>query len=191
MCIDVIWASATHTGVREITTEDKTTYGVPLSQLVGTNGKRKTISLFLENNYTREKEDPAPYTLKDRDHRGKISLKRIFMECEDPTEYLFAIAAFGSWEHWQVLKNTKAFQPTYEAWRRELEAKLQAEAILTIRKDALSNPTSARWLAEKGWLDKATKGRPSKAEVERERKRLAEQADTLESDAGRVFGNGS
>tara|TARA_R100001086_G_scaffold250107_1_gene193953 strand:+ start:27882 stop:28397 length:516 start_codon:yes stop_codon:yes gene_type:complete len=170
-----------------VSTEDKTKYGVPLSQLAGSNGKRKTAALFLENNYHRESEDPAPFTLKDRDHRGKISLKRIYMECEDPTEYMFSQAAFGSWEHWEVLKNSTFFKPYAEAWKKELETKIRAEAILTIRQDALHNPTSAKWLAEKGWEPKATKGRPSKAEVDRERKRLAEQADTLESDAGRIF----
>lgn len=168
-------------------TEEKTAYGVPISQLVGSNSKRKTSALFLENNYHRESEDPAPYTLKENDHNGKISLKRIFMECEDPTEYLFSIAAFNSWEHWQVLKNSKFFQPYYEKWVEEMEARLQAEAILTIREDARTNATSARWLAEKGWRAKSTKGRPSKAEVDRQLKALTKDKDVMEGDGARIF----
>ena len=109
------------------------------------------------------------------------------MECEDPTEYLFAIAAFESWEHWQVLKNSTFFKPYADAWKEELAVKLQAEAILTLRTDAQSNPVSAKWIAERGWEPKATKGRPSKAEVDQARKEAARVADTLTEDAGRIF----
>lgn len=166
---------------------EKTEYGIEMSILVGSNGKRKTQALFLENNYQKEATDPAPYTLKEKDHKGKISLKRIYMEMEDPTEYMFAIAAFGSWTHWQVLKNTPFFKPYAEQWKEELEAKIMAENILNIRKDAETNATSAKWLAEKGWIPKATKGRPTKSQVESERKAAAKRLDELEEDAARIM----
>lgn len=172
-------------------TEDTTVYGIPLDRLVGANGRRKTQSLFLEHNYHKEKTDPSVYTLKDRDHRDKISLKRLYMDCEDPTEYLFAQAAFGSWEHWQILKSAPFFQPYALAWAEELEIKLRSEALLTVKRDALDNPTSAKWLAEKGWEkpERTQRGRPSKKELEREKKQRQQVHQALEEDASRLFGS--
>lgn len=146
--------------------------------------------MFLEQNYQNETTDPAPFTLKENDHKGKLSMHRLFVEIADPSEYLFAKSVLGSWGHWEYLKKSPFFKPYYQAMRDEMEAKLMAEGILTIREDAQQNPVSARWLAEKGWEPKATKGRPSKAEVDRERKQAAQALNELDEDAARIFGNG-
>lgn len=171
--------------------EETTAYGVPLSQLRGGTGRRKTQSLFLEMNYAKEKDDPAPYTLKENDHEGKISMRRIYMEVEDPTEYMFALAALGSWEHWLILKEAPFFKPYLARWREELALKMRSDAIMLVREDAVNNAVSARWLAEKGWEkpDKQQRGRPSKAELAREKKEREKILNSLEEDASRVFGN--
>ena len=170
--------------------KDLTVAGIDRDRLVASNGKRKTQSLFLEHNYHREKTDPSVFTLKERDHGDKLSMKKLYMDCEDPTEYLFAQAAFGSWDHWQILKNAPFFQPYAEAWAEELELKLRSEALLTVKQDALTNPTSAKWLAEKGWdkPERAKRGRPSKQELEQEKERRVKVSKALEEDAARLFG---
>ena len=60
------------------------------SRLVDGQGKPLTQSLFLEIGYT----DFSVYTLKDQDYEynDKVypSLKRLYLEMEDPTEYEFA-----------------------------------------------------------------------------------------------------
>lgn len=65
-------------------------------------GKYITQSLFLENGYNTEL---AVYTLTDEDkeYKGKVypSLRRLFLECMDPTEYVFATTYLWGWEHWQ------------------------------------------------------------------------------------------
>jgi hypothetical protein len=52
--------------------------------------------------------------------------------------------------------------------------------------NAAESPTAAKWLAEKGWTDKRTAGRPSKAEVEGEKKQQASVKSVIQSDLDRL-----
>ena len=66
-------------------------------------GRYRTQSLFREMNSGKGEFDPL-YTLKDEDPKGNLpSLKQMYLKANDPTEYEFAIAAFGEWHHWDIL----------------------------------------------------------------------------------------
>ena len=146
-------------------------------------GRYRTLSLFVETN---NDNDTPVFTLKPRDHNGCVSLKQLYLSYDDPTEYSFAIEVLGSWEHWLKLSNSTWFKEYIEAWRLELEVKLRSKGIKEIRNQAAAgNKDAAKWLAEKGW-DKRQAGRPSKAEIERERKQQANVSNSLEDDAERI-----
>lgn len=129
--------------------------------------------LFLETGG----RESGMYTLRDKDHtsEGKtfVSLRRLYLEEEDVTEYSFANKHMESWEHWQMLLECKWFQEYVTRWRTELELKLKSRALKNIMAEAAGQTKSSfnanKWLAEKNWIDKAAesnrRGRPSKAEI--------------------------
>src|SRR5574337_457896 len=92
------------------------------SKMVDTNGIPLTQSLFLEMGYN---TDYAMYTLKDRNHEYKgvlyPSLKALYLEESDPTEYLFADKYLLGYQHWKRICRNKMLLPYVEEWREELE----------------------------------------------------------------------
>lgn len=147
-------------------------------QLLDSMGRPLTQTLFLEVGYSSE----AVYTLKEIDHvyNGKCypSIKRLYLEMEDPTEYDFAVTYFLGWKHWNRICANKLLLKHIEEWREELELKLRSRAIRQAMQAAASsggNFQAAKWLADRGWANKGA-GRPSKDEVEREA-RIREQID--------------
>lgn len=146
--------------------------------LLDSEGRPLTQSLFLEVGYS----DQAIYTFKEVDHvyNGKsyISLKKRFIEMEDPTEYEFATTYFLSWKHWQRICKNKLILEQISDWREELEMKLRSRAVKQAMQAAGSpggNFQATKWLADKGW-DAKRAGRPSKDELEREA-RIREKID--------------
>lgn len=138
------------------------------SKLIDASGKPLTQSLFLETGYS----SFAIYTLKDDDflYKGKLlpSIKKIYLEMEDTTEYEFANACFLGWSHWNRITQNKLFEGYVALWREELELKLRARGLRSIIKAADEGVFSAsRWLADRGW-DKRAPGRPNKGEKARE-----------------------
>lgn len=139
------------------------------SRLRDSRGRPLTQSLFLEIGYT----DFAVYTLKDEDHNynGKVypSLKRLYLEHEDPVEYDFATTYLLGWDHWQRLNENKLIAVEIDKWRNELELKLRSQAFRDILDMTAEEKSfqAARWLADKGWV-KGPVGRPSKKQKEKE-----------------------
>lgn len=153
-------------------------------------GRPLTQSLFLEVGYDTDK---AVFTLKDEDffYEGHTypSLKRLFLQCEDPTEYLFAKTHLLGWSHWQRLNNNKLLAKHFREWREELEVALRSQAILNIIDCASEDKgfQAAKWLADRGW-EKRGAGRPSKEEALREQ-RIAERIeDEFAGDVVRLLG---
>lgn len=152
-------------------------------------GRPLTQSLFLELGYS----DAAIYTLKDVDHdyEGRIlpSMKRLYLEVADPTEYKFATTYLAGWPQWQKISRNAAIKKHVEAWRIELEIKLRSEGVLAVRRHSQSNQPTAwsasKWLADRGW-DYRAAGRPSKDEVEREKKIMAAIEDEFTQDHARL-----
>jgi len=75
-----------------------------------------------------------------------------------------------------------------EAWRDEMTIRLQARALESLFKTALfegsKGTPAARYLADRGWEVK--RGRPSKDEVEREKKIAAGVHDEVQKDIERL-----
>lgn len=150
-------------------------------------GKFLTQSLFLEIGYG----DAAVYTLKDVDHEhnGKyyFSLKRLYLETEDPTEYEFAVKYLCNWKHWQRICENKVLRKYVDEWREELEVRLRSRGVkAALIEAATGNFQAAKWAADRGWTTRGA-GRPSKAEVEREKRIQAGIADEYEADVIRLI----
>jgi hypothetical protein len=157
------------------------------------NGNLYTQGLFLELSYA----DPsnAIYTLKDEDHelngRSYVSIKRLYLEIADPTEYEFAKACFYNWAHWKrMCEKTTNLHPYIAEWREELEVMLRSQGVRGVVEEATSGGKGAmqasKWLADKGWTEKRTAGRPTNLEVDKERKQQASVKSVIESDLERV-----
>lgn len=157
-------------------------------------GNWYTQALFLELSYNNK--DNVMYTLKEHDVEVEIngelrllpSIKRLFVECGDPTEYLFATTYLGGWAHWKrICEKTKALHPYIEEWREELEVKLRSQGIQQMAEHARGEKgmQASKWLAEKGWEEKK-RGAPSKAEKERELKIQSKIHQEVDDDLQRI-----
>lgn len=160
---------------------DKTT-------LVDTQGRPLTQSLFLEVGYNLEY---AIYTLKDQDHHygNKVypSLKRLYLEHEDPIEYDFACTYLLNWKQWQRLCENRVIRKHIDEWRSELELKLRSSSFKQILDlTAEGNFQANKWLADKGWEKKGA-GRPSTKAKEREEALHAAIASDYEEDMKRII----
>jgi hypothetical protein len=148
------------------------------------SGARLTQALFYEE--TGADKSSVIYTLKDQDHEGFPSLYRLYLEMEDVLEYEFANTYLDGWSHWELLNQAGWFKPYILRWRKELELKIRSKALRKLREDATSTSKTAnssnRYLLERGWADKQTKGRPSKDEIRKAAKEQAESTKILQSD---------
>lgn len=138
-------------------------------KLKDTLGRPLTQGLFLEFGYDTRY---AIFTFndEDKDYEGVkyISLKKLFLSCEDPTEYEFSTKYLLGWRHWQRMNENKQLKEEFDVWREEFEIKLRSEAVRAIIDMTAegSNFQAAKWLADRGY-DKRGAGRPSKSELER------------------------
>ena len=151
-------------------------------------GRYRTQSLFKE--FYLKDIDPL-WTLKDEDTQGNLpSLKKLYMDLEDPTEYQFALEAFGSWQHWIKIKSSAAIKTFIEDWAIELEVALRSKGIRLVAQEALNGKSkfnAAKFLAEGQWRKTDHKrGRPSKEEVVRELKIAAKLDSEIGEDAARL-----
>lgn len=156
-------------------------------KLVDDSGRPLTQSLFLEIGYT----DFAVFTLKEQDYEynGKtyLSLKRIYLEMEDPTEYEFASTVLLGWKHWQRLCENKQIRKYIDEWREELEYKLRSKAVKYMLTSANGgNYQAAKWFADRGW-DTRGAGRPTKAEKDGHARVQERLHDEYGSDVIRLF----
>lgn len=162
---------------------------VSRSILTDTSGKPLTQGLFLEIGYT----ESSIYTLKDNDHEynGKLlpSIKRLYLEMEDVTEYEFANQYFLGWGHWQRICNNKVIRKHVDEWRVELELKLRARAAkLMVQQAEGGSYQAVKWLADRGW-DVKKAGRPTKEDVESEKKAMAKAESEYGADIVRLYGD--
>lgn len=153
-------------------------------------GRFRTQSLFYES---RHPKYPAPFTLKDYEHKGRMSMYQKYMEIGDPTEYRTAIALLGSWRHWQVLTSASWFQPHIERWRKELKIKFESDRyaeMLKIEESHTGTPMglqATKWLAERySDVPKKKRGRPTKAEVTANAKEESQEEKLLLEEAERL-----
>ena len=167
------------------------------SGMKGSNGRRVLRSLFLEtlsDSVVSEEIQPI-FTLKDtniiKDGKVYYSLKNIYFSYDHIPgyEYEFAKDVFNSWEHWCMLCDGGGFVPVnIQQWRDEYTIMIQAKAFKALAKTAMyegsKGTPAARFLADKGWETK--RGRPTTAEVERERKIAAGVSKEVQEDMDRL-----
>ncbi len=147
-----------------------------------------TQSMFLELGY----HEAAIYTLKENHYlyKGELfpSLKKLYLEEQDPTEYNFATTYLLGWKHWNRLQNNKAIRPYIDEWREELEMKMKylahREMMMLVEQEG-GNYSAAKWLADQGWNKRAA-GRPSKAEKERSLRVDEKVTEDFEADVIRL-----
>lgn len=156
------------------------------SKMLDSMQRPLTQSLFLELGYS----DFAIFTLKEDDYvyndKTYISLKKLYLEMEDPTEYDFANECLLGWLHWKRICNNKAIREHVEEWREELEFKMRAKGVKSLLISAQSgNYQAAKFFIDKGW-DKRQAGRPSKAELEREKEFQSRIYDEYGADVVRL-----
>ena len=162
--------------------------------LLTSDGQFKTISLFWEfRQFSADHVEPI-FTLKPHDieKEGKVypSLKQIYLTYDHVPgfEYEFATDIFGSWDHWLKIVESKMLKDYIQSWRDELDVRIKAQALKAMMHASRDNDAkginAAKYLADKGYVSK--RGRPSKAELERERKIQAGVRNDLESDMERI-----
>ena len=156
------------------------------------NGIWLTKALFFETSLLGETRHHALFTLKDEDHvvNGKVykSLRKLFLDCEDPTEYEFATTHLGGWKHWGVIQGTKDLIPYIEDWREEYTVKLRSTGIKKIIEKAKEPDgyQAAKYLSDKGWIDKTVRGRPSKQEIAKNTKEQSEVKKRMAGDIAKL-----
>jgi hypothetical protein len=160
------------------------------NRLVDSTGRPLTQSLFLEIGYT----DFAVFTLKEQDfdYNGKLlpSLKRLYLELEDPTEYEFANTYLLGWRHWKRMNENKILKKHFEEWREELEYRMRSKGVRSLLKSATNgNFQAAKFFVDRGW-EKRQAGRPSKAELEKEKAFQERVSEEYGGDVVRLFGEG-
>lgn len=162
------------------------------SKYKNVNGVLLQKELFWELAVNKEN---SLYTLKDRDHlvRDKVypSLYRLYMEENDPTEYLFAMKYLDGWAHWLQLSSSSFFKEYISRWREELELRFRAEALVTIQKMSKSAGREAfqasKYLVDGNYLPKKnTKGRPTKQQISDAAIQMAEEDKQLKQDFARL-----
>ena len=147
-------------------------------------GRPLTQSLFLELGYNTEY---ALYTLGEYNGKMYPSLKRLYLECGDPTEYEFAKRYLLSYKHWVRLQENKSIIPYIEEWRDELEVAIRSAAIFGIMDQASGENgyQANKWLADRGWIKRAA-GRPSKEEKKKDQAIRNRIIDEFNEDSERL-----
>lgn len=121
-------------------------------------GVWKTETLFRQTCRDGVNSPEILFTLDKEDHpSGKHrSLYKLYMQEQDLTEVHFAEKHLGGYAHWKKLLKAKWFLPHITLWREELELKMMAKGLATL-KDALSEDKvsdrmfAAKFFANRGW----------------------------------------
>jgi len=179
--------ASTHTpkGVTTLTKNGAGAYDA----LKDTMGRFRTQSLFIEK---KNSKYPAPFTLKDYDHKGALSMYKRYMEIGDPTEYAFAQAMFGSWAHWRALSSASWFSEYVVRWREELKVKFESQRWEEMQEVAENQPGSTlglqatKWLADRYNGPKPKRGRPTKEEKKSILKEESEEDKLIKEEIERL-----
>lgn len=151
-------------------------------------GKWITKSLFYELTFQTPERPHAIYTLADEDivKKGRVyrSLKKMYLACEDPTEYEFANKHLGGWLHWKAMQETIDLKVPIAEWREEYSVSLRSKGVKKIIDIATGKDPSyqaAKWLADKQWIETKA-GRPTKSQINQAAKEKAQVKDRISSD---------
>lgn len=170
-------------------------YGLHKSMLKDKMNRWRTLSLFKE---TTDKRFPHYYSLRAEEDTedGLISVKRVYMDLADPTEYKIAVNLFGGLGHWRTLCGLPWFMEFLSQWRKELKAKIRSgatEKLISIADSSSQGALQALrtvitedlifkpFVMEEQEEQKSGAGRPKKVKL---REEIAD--DILGDDAARI-----
>ena len=150
-------------------------------------GRWRTKSLFYEANDYQIVD--ALFTLAEEDrvikNKKLVSLRKVFVELEDPTGYLLSKKYLGGYTHWEAICKS-SLKEEIDKWREELEMKLRSIGVQKVIESAKGgNFNASRFLAEKGW-EKRVAGRPSSEEIEKITKQEAKLRNEFADDLKRM-----
>lgn len=164
-----------------------------MSTFKNTQGARLTKGLFFET--TGIDKSSVLFTLKDDDHLGYRSLRQLYLQEGDPTEFKFAVSHLDGWDHWQELCSCSWFKPHLSKWRSELELKIKSAALARIMVEAKTSSKNSfmanRYLVERAWESRGESraGRPSKAQIREAAHEQASDVSRINSDFDRLLSN--
>jgi hypothetical protein len=160
------------------------------------SGQLLTTDLFFELAMDSKK---SLYTLKPFDlivDNEKVypSLKKLYLEEEDITEFTFAEKYVESYAHWERLLQSRRLKEHFDQWRKELLLKIKSRALKGIIRDSVKDNKyeANKFILTNGWVDKTEndtgkkRGRPSKEEIKNELVRQAEIDKDLMDDLNRI-----
>lgn len=142
--------------------ENPRPYVIDFKRIRGKNNIPKTKLLFMEFSKGKLYQEPI-FTIdnyfdvcysatENTQEQYHWSLRRLYLEAEDPHEYDFALSVFGCWDHWQKLTRSSFFTPYVEAWREELSIKLASKGVKSLLDKASGGDVVAsKFLASKEW----------------------------------------
>jgi hypothetical protein len=160
-------------------------YDIDKSKMITEKNVLRTKALFLEESYENQENVCFVLSPHHNEERGLPSLYRLYLELEDLEEYTFAETYFLGMHHWRKLCECPWFKPHLKLMRADLEKKIKSRALSQMLKET-QNPDSKnyfqalKYLADKGYKEKAEKGRPSKEQVSAAAKEEAKQVDELQ-----------
>jgi hypothetical protein len=132
-------------------------------------GSIRTKSLMADIIYEDSKYEPVYYMRHEKSDDKYISLKEVYMQIADPTEYQFATLCFYNYQQWGTICLTPWAVNVVAQWREELQIKLRSEAvkeIFTMTIDPEVKETSRlqalKWLADHGFVNKTHKNKVAK-----------------------------
>lgn len=161
-------------------------------------GLVRTKALFVEF-CDEPKKDYAVFTVGHQDRmllgRKRIALQKLYTQycVSDPTEYTFAMAVFGEWYAWTKVRtflNTKRVGDKIGQWEREVAVAIKSRAMNSIVQEmeegGRSSFSAAKFLSDRGWLDRSELSRKEKAELKKEEEELNKEAREAAFDADRL-----
>ena len=155
-------------------------------------------ALFYEMAVDFERPDVL-YTLKQEDtadiqdsSKVYLSIHRLYVEMEDASEYEFAKKYFDNWTHWKKLIECNWFKPYLAEMREELDVKLKARALNSLRKVATDKLNKNHYMANKFIIDHGlgvksdNRGRPSKEKIKAEADKMFSAKTEIDEDYARI-----
>lgn len=163
---------------------------IPLqtSKFKNSNGVYFGRELFYETAANTEKLYVL-YTLKAEDYKPEgysdplPSLRRLYLEEDDPTEFFIADKYFDGQPHWKRLCSQEWFLSVLSPLRDELSVKHQAQYLRSLRDDALKgDKVTARYLLDRVEKSDSKAGRPTKAKIKQEAEKLVKESGDVKDD---------
>ncbi len=159
-------------------------------------GHYRTESLFLEQWRPMDGTRPAYTLMRDDREDPKVpgsilpSFQKAYINLGDPTGYQAAIQLLGSWRHWQKLIKAPWFKAHLDMWNEEIIASLKYKGLSTFTKAAdKGDLKAAEWLINytpEGPPPKAGRGRPTRADINKAARDVADSERNAREDAARL-----